>query len=84
MEKKRYRVTVNVGGESYTIRGDSEPERVQKLAGIFDERLRQTERAYPTLTPARVAILAGLNLAEEYLRLQEDYQQLLNMVKQVK
>ena len=84
MDKKRYRVTVTVGGESYTIRGDTEPEKVQKLAGLFDERLRQTERAYPNLSPVKVAVLAGLNLTEEYLRLQEDYHQLMTLVKQVK
>lgn len=84
MDKKRYRVTVTVGGESYTIRGDTDPEKVQKLAGLFDERLRQTERAYPNLSPVKVAVLAGLNLTEEYLRLQEDYHQLMTLVKQVK
>ena len=84
MEKRRYRVTITVGDESYTIRGDTEPERVQKVAAIFDERLRQTERAYHSLSPAKVAVLSGLNLTEEYLRLQEDYQQLLAMVKQVR
>jgi cell division protein ZapA len=84
MEKKRYRVTVTIGGESYTIRGDSEPDRVQKIAALFDERLRQVERSYPSLSPSRIATLAGLNLTDDYLRLQEDYQQLLSMVKQVK
>jgi cell division protein ZapA len=84
MEKKRYRVTITVGGESYTIRGDTEPERIQKVAGIFDERLRQTERSYPSLSPSKIAVLAGLNLTEEFIRLQEDYQQLLAMVKQVR
>ena len=84
MEKRRYRVTITVGGESYTIRGDTEPERVQKVAALFDERLRQTERSYPSLSPAKTAVLAGLNLTEEYLRLQEDYQQLLAMAKQVR
>ena len=84
MEKRKYRVTITVGGESFTILGDTEPERVQKLAALYDERLRQTERAYPSLSPARTSTLAGLNLTEEYLRLQEDYQQLLAMVKQVR
>jgi cell division protein ZapA len=84
MEKRRYRVTITVGGESYTIRGDTEPERIQKVAAIFDERLRQTERAYPSLPPAKIAVLTGLNLTDEYLRLQEDYQQLMAMVKQVR
>ena len=45
MEKRKYRVTITVGGESFTILGDTEPERVQKLAALYDERLRQTERA---------------------------------------
>ena len=84
MEKKRCRVTVNVGGENYTITGDSEPERVQKVAALFDEKLRQTERAYPSLSPAKAAVLTGLNLTDEYLRIQEDYQQLLIIVKQVR
>lgn len=84
MENRRYRVTITVGGESYTIRGDSEPERVQKVAAIFDERLRQTERSYPSLSPAKTAVLTGLNMTDEYLRLQEDYQQLLALVKQVR
>lgn len=84
MEKKKYRVSVTVGGEHYTIRGDTEPEKVQKIAVIFDERLRLTEKNYPNLSPAKVAILSGLNLTEEYLRLQEDYQQLMTLVKQVR
>lgn len=84
MDKQRIRVTVTVGGEHYTIRGDSEPDRVQKVAAIFDERLRLIERSYPSLSPAKAAVLAALNLTDDYLRLQEDYQQLLAMVKQAR
>lgn len=84
MEKKKYRVTVNVGGENYTIMGDSPPERVLKVAALFDEKLRLTERSYPSLSPSKAAVLTGLNLMDEYLRVQEDYQQLLTMVKQVR
>ena len=41
-------------------------------------------RALPVTIIIETAVLAGLNLTEEYLRLQEDYQQLLAMVKQVR
>lgn len=84
METKKNIVGVTVGGEPYKLKGDQDPERVQRVAHFLDERLRQTERSYPQLSPVRTAVLTGLNLADDYLQLQEDYQQLLAMVRQTR
>lgn len=84
MDKKKNVVSVTIGGEPYKLKGDQDTERVQRVAQYLDERLRQTERAYPQLSPVRTAVLTGLNLADDYLQLQEDYQQLLAMVRQTR
>ena len=82
MEKKKtHRVTLSIGGDVYTLKGEDGPERIREIARFFETRMAQIEKNYPQLTPSKAAVLTGLNLADDYLRLQEDYQQLLAMLK---
>lgn len=43
--------------------------------------MKMVARANPLLAPTKIAVLAALNITDEYLKLQEDYQQLLDMLK---
>ncbi len=72
---------VQIFGESYALKGDLEAERVKNLALYLDEQMKMVARANPLLAPTKIAVLAALNITDEYLKLQEDYQQLLDMLK---
>ncbi len=80
MGTKKHKVVVQIFGDNYPLKGDAEPERIMKVAALLDERMRETAFSNPRVSTTMVAVLTALNIADEYLRLQSDYQQLLKML----
>jgi len=79
MEKQKGKATVEIFGETYTLRGD-DPETIVRVAAFIDKRMKQIAKSNLRLSPTRIAVLAALNLAEEYLRLEKDYKELMEMI----
>lgn len=75
------KVTVEIFGETHALKGDMDSERVKRLAKIVDAEMRDIAQGNGRLPTAKIAILAAMNLADEYLKLEADYRQLLAMVK---
>ncbi len=69
-------MVVEILGRPLLIKGSIPPERLQMVARLVDEQLRELQRAFPASPLADLAILAALNLACEFLETKEDYQQL--------
>ena len=82
MSGKKHKVTVEVFGELYSLKSDIELERVIKVAAFVDERMKKISKSNSCLSPNRVAILAALNLAEEFLQLERNYKELVKMVEE--
>ena len=80
MELKN-KMTVEIFGESYALKGDAEAELVRELAGIVDAQMRRVAQVNPRLPAAKLAVLAALNIAGEYKRLEDDYRALIDMLK---
>lgn len=59
---------VRIFGASYHVRGSSSGE-LQALADLVDGKMREVARHVSTKDPARIAILAALNLADELSQL---------------
>ena len=81
-EKRRF--TLEIMGEIYVVKGDIDAERAQRLAASLDARMRKIAQANPRLSLSKIAVLAALNIMDEYLKLEEDYQQLIKMVQEQK
>ncbi len=84
MSEKKFKVTVEIFGDTYTLKSDSHPDKVVQIATFLNERMKKIANANSRLSPAKVAVLAALNITEEYLRLEQDYRQLIQMVKEQK
>jgi cell division protein ZapA len=84
MSEKKSKVTVEIFGEKYAIKGDTDPKRILKVAELIDHRMKMVAQGNPGVSPAKISVLAALNLAEDYLRLEQDYQQLVEMLKDQK
>ncbi len=69
-------MTVEVLGRPLALKGTLPPERLQTVAQLVDEQLRDLQRAYPASTLSDLAILVALNLACECLEIKEEFQQL--------
>ena len=59
---------VTIFGRTYHLRGSDDPQHLVELASIVDGRMREIAANTGTADTLKVAILASLNLADEYLR----------------
>jgi len=84
LEQEPKKVTVEILGRSLALTSAMLPEKLQSVAEMVDEQLRELQRAFPTNSLADLAILAALNLACEYLENKEDFQQLQENYEQLK
>jgi len=58
-------VRVEIFDQAYNLRG-SDPEYILKLAEYVDSKMRAVAEATNTIDTARLAVLAALNIADEY------------------
>ena len=74
-------MTVEILGRSLTLTSPMLPDKIQSVASLVDEQLRELQQAFPTRPLSDLAILAALNLAYECLESKEGYQQLQTEIK---
>jgi cell division protein ZapA (FtsZ GTPase activity inhibitor) len=60
-------VTVDIFGQSYTVRSDDEPG-VQRAAAAVDQRMQEIAQRTRTISPIRIAVLAALYFAYEHCK----------------
>ncbi len=69
-------VRVSILGNEYPIRSTVEDETyVRAIASYVDQKMREIEKSMQPTSPARVAILAALNIADELFAERKDRQQ---------
>jgi cell division protein ZapA (FtsZ GTPase activity inhibitor) len=57
---------VTIYGQTYHLRGNGDPTYLEELASIVDTKMREISEATATADTLKVAILASLNIADEY------------------
>ena len=67
-------IPVEIRGQRYPIRSNLDPRYVAELATYVDEKMRAAAESTPTTDNVRLAVLAALNIADEYFRCQEHQQ----------
>jgi cell division protein ZapA len=63
--------TVTIYKQTYQIRSGGNPEYVKRLAQFVDERMTEVFEFTPTVDSLKVAVLAALNIADEYFSTNE-------------
>ena len=58
-------VRVEIFDQAYNLRG-SDPDYILRLAEYVDSKMRAVAEATNTIDTARLAVLAALNIADEY------------------
>ena len=59
------KVTVNLLGKEYTLKGDVDSEHMIKVSKYVDQRLRELQKQLPGLDFVKLSLLVALNLADE-------------------
>ncbi|MBC8544049.1 cell division protein ZapA [Bianquea renquensis] len=75
MGEKR-RIEVNIGGYVYKLMGEESEEHMQQVAMYIDEKIRQVQKMTSAQSLSRdyVAVLASINVADDFLKLLEHVQ----------
>ena len=59
---------VEIFGQTYNVRGEGDPNYLMELARLVDARMREVAAEVSTVDPMKIAILAALNIADEFSR----------------
>jgi cell division protein ZapA len=76
-------VRVEILGREYNIRSDEGEERVQKIAQYVDEKLRKISEISKTTSTLNAAILAAMDIANEYFEALEGRTHLRQRMEQI-
>lgn len=83
-ENTSQKTKVEIFGDSYTIKGADSEKHVRQVADILNRKMYEVYNRNQRLSTTHVAILAGLNLAEELQKLQEEYEDLVKLLEEDK
>jgi cell division protein ZapA len=73
MAEENGSIRVEIYDETYNLRG-SDPAYIQRLADVVDAKMRAVAQHTSTVDSLRVAVLAALNLADDYYQLKRKYE----------
>lgn len=62
------KTTVNILGETFTIRGEASEDYIAEIARMVDSTMRDIRGQQQNLDRFRLAVLAAINLADELMR----------------
>jgi len=74
---------VEILGQKLTISSDAEENYMLKVAGYVDGKMQELMRSSKPVAKANVAMLAALNIADEYHRLKDTHESILNRLDQL-
>ncbi|MBQ9757955.1 MAG: cell division protein ZapA [Clostridia bacterium] len=69
MEKNKVKVLID--GAEYTLVTAETAEYVQRVAVRVDKKIKDIKRENPQLTNVMIAMLAAINLSDEYIKLED-------------
>lgn len=75
MDSKSDSASVEIFGQTYHVRGEGDPSYLTELARFVDSRMREVAAEVNTVDPVKIAILAALNIADEFSRYRKEREQ---------
>ena len=60
-------IDVEIYGQRYSITGEAEESYVKKLAELVDSHMKHVATGLRSATPAKLAVLAAINIAHELM-----------------
>ncbi|MFV9511131.1 cell division protein ZapA [Tepidibacillus sp. LV47] len=80
-EAQKNRLTISIFGQQYTIVGKASPNYIRMISGYVDEKMREIAKSNQRLDSTKIAVLTAVNIADEYFRLKQEYDELLKLIE---
>lgn len=74
---------VEILGQKLTISSDADEGYMLKVAGYVDDKMQELMQASKPVAKSNVAMLAALNIADEYHRLKDTHEAILQKLDQL-
>jgi cell division protein ZapA len=82
MNTDKQTVRVMIFGSEYVLKSDSPPEHMQRVATLVDQKMQEINKSGAIKSNMKLAILAALNIADEYYKTHVQAQQQVESVEQ--
>lgn len=63
------KIEVRIFGQQYQIKAGPDPDHIKRIAQYVDEKMREIATATPTVDTLKIAVLAALNITDEFFQL---------------
>jgi cell division protein ZapA len=71
-EESNQVTTVKIYNQTYQVRSGGDPEYIKRLAKYVDETMTDVFENTPSVDSIKVAVLAALNIADDYFSTQDE------------
>ncbi len=76
------RIVVDIFGEQYPLKSDQDAAYVRQLAAMVDDSMREAAKMTRSFSGNKIAVLAALQIADEYYKLKKDYDELVTLIEE--
>ncbi len=77
------RVSVEIFGDVYHLKTD-DPEGLEKIVQMVNFHMKSIAQNTRTFAGSRIAVMAALQIAQDYMQLKKDYDELLALLNENK
>ncbi len=81
---EKIKTIVSIGGKEYTICGTDSAEYIHRVALKVNGKLDEIKRANPDLNNIQLAMLTAINIADDYMKANDELQSLKKELEQQK
>jgi cell division protein ZapA len=74
---------VEILGQKFTISSEAEEGYMLKVAGYVNDKMQELAQSSKPVARANIAMLAALNIADEYHRLKDTHESMLSRLNQL-
>ena len=68
------KIQVEIYGQTYSIRAGADPDYIRNIARYVDLKMREIASGTPTVDSMKIAVLAALNITDEFFQLKRQKQ----------
>lgn len=78
------KIVVDIFGEQYPLKTDADVAYVKQLAALVDAQMKRVAQSTKSLSGMCIGILAALQIADHYLKMKQDYEDLVALIDEKK
>lgn len=82
VKNNQTKIKVKINQKTYTIVGTESQEHVELIAKLVDDKMNEIHEANAQLNTTSLAVLTAINTMNDYLKLKEDYDDLLTLIEE--